>query len=370
MIRKRLFQLSITVLLFGSGFSQTDCPTHPSAFLVQIRHLAPHCQGKTNTCWAFSTLSFLESEILRETGQSVRLSTMWISYHAWLEKAKNYFEKQGEARLFGGGLAHDVLMVINRYGIVRSVDFPGRLKPDVPFNHTQMDSVLQTSLKEWVQQPEMTPEKIFANTRQVLNRYLGTPPKKIEVAGREMTSLAFALDYLKLDLSNYIQLTSFLSIPFYEFGKLELADNWLGYERYLNVPLDVFVELLNLALKQNYSAVIDMDLSEDGYDKTRSCAKLVPRWLSADSVNQSKREIWFKLEVTTDDHLQHVVGFLPGPQTWYLIKDSLPSSNHSASNGYIYMREDYLRMKVLSFMVHREAIQQELAERFDFKLPE
>lgn len=356
--------------LCGSCQMQPNCPLTTDVFPVKIQHLAPICQGNTNTCWAFSTLSFLESEMIRQNGQAERLSPMWIAYHAYLEKTRNFREKNGQARFYGGGLAHDVFWVIERYGIVRDQDFPGRPNPAVAFDHTELDSVLKLSLEQWVGQPEMTLELLLEKTRQVLNHYLGIPPGMIEIDGETMSPTDFARNYLKLDLTQYVQVTSFQTFAFYELGKLDLPDNWLGYDRYLNVPLPVFVDLLSTALKQKFSAGIDMDLSEKGYDKIRSCATTA-NWLPGTSPNQARREAAFSNESTTDDHLQHIVGLAPEWQGhhWYLIKDSLPSSFHSASKGYIFMRDDYLQMKVLSFLVHRDAIQARLAEVHGLLLP-
>jgi len=366
----RIFFLFLLSWLCGSCQMQPNCPVTTDVFPVKIQHLAPVCQGNTNTCWAFSTLSFLESELIRQNGQAERLSPMWITYHAYLEKAKNFREKKGQARFYGGGLAHDVFWVIERYGIVREQDFPGRPHPEAAFDHTEMDSVLKFSLEQWLAQSEMNPETVLENTRQVLNRYLGVPPEMIEIAGGTLSPLNFARNYLKLDFTQYVQVTSFQSLVFFEFGKLDLPDNWIGYDRYLNVPLPVFVDLLNTALDHHFSAAIDMDLSEQGYDKTRSCATATG-WLGDASPNQTRREAAFLAESTTDDHLQHLVGLAPewGGHRWYLIKDSLPSSMRSASKGYIFMREDYLQMKVLSFLVHRDAIQARLAEVHGFSLP-
>jgi bleomycin hydrolase len=371
MVQKVIFNLLLFCLLVWSCASHPDCPTAAEKFQVQIQHLTPHCQGKTNTCWAFSTLSFLESEIIRQTGQSVRLSPMWIVYHAYLEKAKNFWEKHGQARLYGGGLAHDVFWVIERYGIVRHEDFTGRPDPNDAFDHSEMDSVLKFSLEQWVQQPEMTPELIIEKTRRLLNQYLGAPPEVIEMAGEKISPREFAKKHLKIDLTQFVQVTSFLAFPVYEFGKLDLQDNWLGYDQYLNVPLPVFTDLLEAALTQHFSVAIDMDLTEKGYDKIRSCATLSPGWLATDSLNQATREALFLNASTTDDHLQHIVGFAPKlhGHGWFLIKDSLPSSYFSVSKGYIFMREDYLRMKVLSFLVHRDAIQSRLAKVHGFSLP-
>ncbi|MFO7827326.1 MAG: C1 family peptidase [Bacteroidales bacterium] len=45
-------------------------------------------QFRSGTCWSFSALSFLESEMLREGKPDVDLSEAWIIRHSYSDKAK------------------------------------------------------------------------------------------------------------------------------------------------------------------------------------------------------------------------------------------------------------------------------------------
>ena len=47
-------------------------------------------QYRSGTCWCFSTLSFLEEEILAKGGEQVTLSQMWIIRNAYFDKAVKY----------------------------------------------------------------------------------------------------------------------------------------------------------------------------------------------------------------------------------------------------------------------------------------
>ena len=47
-------------------------------------------QGKTGTCWSFSTSSFLESEIIRLTGKEIDISEMYTVRNTYPKKADNY----------------------------------------------------------------------------------------------------------------------------------------------------------------------------------------------------------------------------------------------------------------------------------------
>lgn len=75
-------------------------------------------QNRSGTCWCFSTMTFLESEILRAGGEAVHLSEMWIVRHTFLEKAERYIRMHGTINFAEGGTAHDVTEGIKKYGIV------------------------------------------------------------------------------------------------------------------------------------------------------------------------------------------------------------------------------------------------------------
>lgn len=65
-------------------------------------------QSRSGTCWCYSTLSFLEGEILRAGGAPVHLSEMWIVRHTFMEKAVKYIRMHGEINFAEGGASRDV----------------------------------------------------------------------------------------------------------------------------------------------------------------------------------------------------------------------------------------------------------------------
>ena len=75
-------------------------------------------QHRTGTCWSFSGLSLLESEMLRNNKPAIDLSTMFIVYHTYLEKARKYVRMHGNTNFSAGGAFHDVTNMIRKYGIV------------------------------------------------------------------------------------------------------------------------------------------------------------------------------------------------------------------------------------------------------------
>ena len=51
-----------------------------------------------------------------------------------------------------------------------------------------------------------------------------------------------------------------------------------------------------------------------------------------------------------------------GGRDWFLIKDSARSSRWGKFDGYYFYRDDYVRLKMLTFAVHRDAVPDLLAK--------
>ena len=70
--------------------------------------------------------------------------------------------------------------------------------------------------------------------------------------------------------------------------------------------------------------------------------------------------------MTTDDHGVHVVGFTEHDgHDWFLVKDSGRSARRGKHEGYYFVRGDYIRLKVMAFAVHRDAVKDLLARFSD-----
>ena len=48
-------------------------------------------QNRSGTCWAYSTLSFLESEILKKTGKTYNLSEMFVAHKTYEDRAEKSY---------------------------------------------------------------------------------------------------------------------------------------------------------------------------------------------------------------------------------------------------------------------------------------
>jgi len=75
-------------------------------------------QHRSGTCWSFSGLSFIESEMIRMGKPEVDLSEMFVVYNCYSDKAKRHVRMHGNFNFGGGGAFHDVTYVLKNYGIV------------------------------------------------------------------------------------------------------------------------------------------------------------------------------------------------------------------------------------------------------------
>jgi len=61
------------------------------------------------------------------------------------------------------------------------------------------------------------------------------------------------------------------------------------------------------------------------------------------------------------DHAIHIVGYLEKDGAdWFLIKDSGSGSRNGKNPGYYFYHEDYVKLKIMNFMVHKSAVEEVL----------
>ena len=122
--------------------------------LVNNSALPVISQGKTGTCWSFSTTSFLESEVKRLTGKDVDLSEMYNVRYTYPAKAYNYVYRQGKAQFSQGGLSHDVFNSVRVNGLVPNTAYTGfTTGMDTQHNHEMLVKDLKTDLDSIVKNP-------------------------------------------------------------------------------------------------------------------------------------------------------------------------------------------------------------------------
>lgn len=321
------------------------------------------------TCWSFSTVAMLESEALRlnqpmsaalrEAKTELDLSDYYPVYWAYVEKAREFARRGGEnARFTDGGLSHDVTWVVEQYGMVPETDYV--VVEDYGAMRKELNGVLtrHEEIGYWDE------DAVVAEIREVLDRHLAPPPETIMVAGRSMTPVEYATDYLGINPDAYWEITSYTNIPMYGRGELDVPDNWWDYDGYYNVPLDDFQQVTNAALDAGYSVVFDMDWGDKGASWNGAGLAVLAPDAAPGGPDQAVRQADLEEGRTTDDHLVLAVDHrVVDGYDWYLIKNS--HGTGSGRRGYVWVRGDYMALRVLAVMVHKDAIDPELAGRLE-----
>ena len=402
---KKILIISIISISFNS-FSQSKFETNKKDSEYKFKVLKDldatdvQDQGRTSTCWSFSSLSFFESEIIRIKKERHNLSEMFIVRNAYLGKAENYLRMYGTFTFGPGGAFHDIPWVIKRYGIVPEEVYGGLNYGASAHKHSEMEAVVESAVKALAKKPQngkLTP--VWKNGIEgILDAYLGDMPSNIEdynftYKGKKYTPKTFS-ESLGLNMEDYISLTSFTHHPFYSNFVLEVQDNWALQSSY-NLPLDEFMEVMESALMQGYTFAWGADVSEKGFGY-RDALAILPedestikksgkdskRYNEAGAerisnafnspvkeklISQKDRQIAFDNQETTDDHGMHVTGLVEDQNgtKYFIVKNSWGESNEK--DGYFFASFPYVRYKTLNIQVHKDVLSKDLKKKLGIK---
>ncbi len=325
-------------------------------------------QGETNTCWSFSTTSLIETEQIQKQQKDIDLSELYTARNLYIEKAKRYILSNGTTLFEAGGLSHDALYGIEKYGAIPDQFY--ERKKGVSFSEssrTQLDEILKGYLDS-----VLKTKPIDANW---LNGFIkkhdaiaGTPPEKFAWGGQEYTPITFAKDVLKFNPDDYVTITSFTHHPFYSSFPLEIPDNFLLGEKYINVPLEELITITKETVEKGFSLVVDMDVSNNGWNTQTSGYALFENSRFSNVANpdtvempysQPLRQQLFETLVTQDDHLIHITGIAKSKngKLFFILKDSF-GKNNGPFKGFDYISVNYFGINALSITVPKKALDQ------------
>lgn len=346
-------------------------------------------QHRSGTCWCFSALSFLESEILRNGGQEIHLSEMWIVRNIYFEKAVKYVRLHGALNFAVGGAAGDVTHGIKKYGIVPHEVYTGfNYGTDKP-HFNEIDAVLKNYVDAIIQAPNKKLTTAWMNgLNAILDAYFGEMPETFVWEGKEYTPHSFA-ESLPINIDDYVSLTSYTHHPFYEQFVIEVPDNW-RWEASYNLPLEDLMQTMDYAVENGYAIEWATDVSEKGFSRTKAIG-IVPdadmdgldgteasRWgklteaekeaalYSFDGpvkelkITQEMRQEAYDNYETTDDHGMVIVGTAVDQQgnPFYKVLNSW--GERGPYQGYFYFSRPFFEYKTMSILINKNAIPEEI----------
>lgn len=339
---------------FKLDFTGMDIPKSKDEFKY-FWHNDPISQGQTGTCWTFSTTSFFESEVYRLTGKEVSLSPIYTAYWEYVEKAKEFVRTRGKSLFEEGSEANAVSRIYREYGIVPATICTGLLPGQLSHDHSKLIKEMQTYLQSVKTTNAWNEEEVVSVIKSILNHYLGEMPTVVDVDGKKYSPKEYLSDYLKLNMDDYVDVLSYMQKPYWEQVEYEVPDNWWHNKDYYNVPLDDFMSILKNAIKNGYTLAIGGDVSEPGYDSWTKCAVVPTFDIPSEYIDENSRQFRFSNQTTTDDHGIHLVGYEElDSKTWFLIKDSGAGSRNTGDKGYYFYHQDYVKLKIMDFMVHKD----------------
>jgi bleomycin hydrolase len=356
------FSLLMVFFVFVSLLSTGQEEKEVFTLEKEIKHLPVISQGSTGTCWSFATTSFLESEIIRKGYPEVDLSEMFFVYHNYKNKAFQYLLYHGNNNFGEGSLSHDVIKVLREQGMATQESYPGILK-EGKYNHREL--VKQLKL-ETNQINETSSSKIdvsdLSTLEPILKEEIGKLPKKIKTGEGNYTPIEFR-DKYSIDPEDYVELTSYSHHPFYRQVVVEVPDNW-AHALFYNLPIDELIEVMFYALNQGYSIAWDGDTSEKTFQHKMGKAD-VPKNIVG-KVDQDLRQKTFYDRTSTDDHLMHIVGLSKDSEgkNCFYTKNSWGAESNEFG-GYLHMTEDYVRLKTVGILLHKDAIPEKIKSKLD-----
>ncbi len=351
-------------------------------------------QNRSSTCWSFSGIAFLESELLRMGKPPIDLSPMFVVRNIYAMKADRYVRFNGTNNFGPGGSFFDVLEAIKRFGIVPMDQYQGLNYGEDSHVHGEIDAVTKAFVDAIVKNPNRKLSTAWKKAFDgILDAYFGPIPQNFTYNGKSYTPESFAKQ-LGINPDDYVVITSFSHHPFYQKFVLELPDNWIHGEAY-NVPLADFDRIIEYAIDNGYPVAWASDVSDKGFNWSKGVA-IVPdfddkenagsdkeRWTQLSNrekektlysfekpvkemnITQEVRQIAFDNYQTTDDHGMVLVGKATDQlgNKYYKVKNSWGADGKF--KGYFYASRAFVLYKSTNIMVHKKAIPADVLKKLE-----
>ena len=378
----------------AQGFEFVGGPKYEFTTIKENPITSVKNQYRSGTCWCFSALSFIESEILREKGDSLDFSEMFVVGKSYRDRAVKYVRLDGHLNFGAGSSFGDVLHVIKDYGIVPQEAMPGMNYGTEMPEQNELDAALKGYVEAIAKNPNKKLTTAWLNGFDgIVEAYLGEYPETFTVNGKEYTPQSYR-DYLGINVDDYVNLTSFSHHPFYSQFIIEVPDNWRWDTAY-NLPVDELMEVMYNAIDKGYNIAWGSDVSERGF--TRSGIATMPvekkkatagsdqeKWVGKSTNEENKEEAKPELpeeiiatqemrqdaydrKQTTDDHGMHIFGLAQDQNgtKYFMVKNSWGEAGKY--KGIWYASDAFVRYKTMNIIVHKDALPKDIRKKLGIK---
>lgn len=351
-------------------------------------------QNRSGTCWAYSTLSFFESEILKKTGKTYDLCEMFVANKNYMDRAVATVRMHGDISFSQGGSAYDVYYCLKNYGICpeNAMPLPGTLYGDSLANFNEFFDVMTPYVEKIAKSDAKKLTPAWKNGLQgIIDAYLGKCPETFSYDGKTYTPKSFA-ESLGLDWDDYVSITSYTHHPFWTEFAVEVQDNW-RWPMSWNIPMDDMMRIIDNAVMNGYTIAWGGDVSEEGFTRkglgiaydTKRVQSLAgsdaARWLRLSKTEKSnkldslginapelvptqelRQERYDNWELT-DDHGMLIFGIAKDQngKEYYMVKNSW--GEYGDYKGIWYMTKAYVANATMDFMVNKNAIPEDIRKK-------
>ena len=346
-------------------------------------------QNRSSTCWSFSALGFLESELLRQGKGAHDLSEMFVVHHTMVDRAERYVRLHGDASFSPGGSFYDIVYCLKHYGLLPQEAMEGIMYGDTLPVHNELDAVASAYVNAIAKGKLSKLSPVWKDgLSAIYDTYLGECPEKFTYQGEEYTPKSYAQS-LGLNPDDYVSLTSYTHHPFYTEFPLEIQDNWRGGNSW-NLPIDELMAVMDNAVKKGYTFAWGSDVSEQGFtrdgiavmpeaNRTDLAGSDMARWTgltAADkrkeltskpmpemNITQEMRQKAFDNWETTDDHGMVIYGVAKDQngKEYFMVKNSW--GDNSKYKGSWYASKPFVAYKTMNILVHKDAMPKAIAKK-------
>ena len=344
-------------------------------------------QNRSGTCWAYSTLSYFESEILKSTGKTYDLCESFVANKDYMDRAIQVVRYHGDMQFAQGGSAYDVYYVLKNYGICpeNAMPFPGSLYGDSLNNFNEFFSLLEPYVEGIAtNKASKSSGQWKVGFQGILDAYLGKCPENFTYEGKNYTPKSFASS-LGLNMDDYVTITSYTHHPFYSQFVVEVQDNWRNPASY-NLPMDEMMQIIDNAVMNGYTVAWGGDVSEPGFTRDGLAYMIdakkmqslqgsdMARWLGLSAAKrrnlidslgcnvpevqptQEMRQERFDNWELTDDHGMLIYGIAKDQngKEYYMVKNSWGEAGKY--KGTWYMTKTFIAANTMDYMVNKNAI--------------